>query len=75
MLISTHILQEVEAVADRVLLIHAGRLLYDGPRVDLEENGSLEEPFYRLTKEPAPAPATRGVDLPSGRPGDDATAR
>ena len=57
------------------LLIHAGRLLYDGPRVDLEENGSLEEPFYRLTKEPAPAPATRGVDLPSGRPGDDATAR
>jgi len=73
LLISTHILQEVEAVADRVLLIHAGRLLYDGPRVDLEENGSLEEPFYRLTKELAPA--TRGVDLPSGRPGDDATAR
>ena len=53
LLISTHILQEVEAVADRVLLIHAGRLLYDGPRVDLEENGSLEEPFYRLTQEPA----------------------
>ena len=52
-LISTHILQEVEAVADRVLLIHAGRLLYDGPRVDLEEHGSLEEPFYRLTREPA----------------------
>ena len=48
-LISTHILQEVEAVADRVLLIHNGRLLFDGPRVDLEENGSLEEPFYRLT--------------------------
>ncbi len=48
-LISTHILQEVEAVADRVLLIHNGRLLFDGPRVDLEKNGSLEEPFYRLT--------------------------
>ena len=53
LLISTHILQEVEAVADRVLLINAGRLLYDGPRVDLEENGSLEEPFYRLTRETA----------------------
>ena len=53
LLISTHILQEVEAVADRVLLIHDGRLLYDGPRVDLEQNGSLEEPFYRLTREPA----------------------
>ena len=49
LLISTHILQEVEAVADRVLLIHNGRLLFDGPRVDLEESGSLEEPFYRLT--------------------------
>ena len=75
LLISTHILQEVEAVADRVLLMHAGRLLYDGPRADLEENGSLEEPFYRLTREPPPATATRGVDSPSGRQGDDATAR
>jgi len=50
-LISTHILQEVEAVADRVMLIHNGRLLFDGPRTELEENGSLEEPFYRLTRE------------------------
>ena len=51
LLISTHILQEVEAVADRVLLINNGRLLFDGPRTELEENGSLEEPFYRLTRE------------------------
>ncbi|HIE95055.1 MAG TPA: ABC transporter ATP-binding protein [Acidobacteria bacterium] len=51
LLISTHILQEVEAVADRVMLIHNGRLLFDGPRTELEENGSLEEPFYRLTRE------------------------
>jgi ABC-2 type transport system ATP-binding protein len=57
LLISTHILQEVEAVADRVLLINSGRLLFDGPRADLEENGSLEEPFYRLTREP-PAAST-----------------
>ena len=65
LLISTHILQEVEAVADRVLLIHAGRLLYDGPRVDLEENGSLEEPFYRLTRDPpAATPASGDTDAP-----------
>ncbi len=65
LLISTHILQEVEAVADRVLLINAGRLLYDGPRVDLEENGSLEEPFYRLTRDPAAAtPASSETDAP-----------
>ena len=71
LLISTHILQEVEAVADRVLLIHDGRLLYDGPRVDLEQNGSLEEPFYRLTREPA-ADAAPGADTrtPPGASGD-----
>ena len=50
-LISTHILQEVEAVADRVLLINNGRLVYDGKLADLQENGSLEQPFYRLTSE------------------------
>ncbi len=80
LLISTHILQEVEAVADRVLLIHAGRLLYDGPRVDLEENGSLEEPFYRLTRElaadAAPGTDTRTPPAASGdaTPPDDADA-
>ena len=61
LLISTHILQEVEAVADRVLLIHNGRLVFDGAIADLEENGSLDEPFYRLTREPpAAAPAAAG---------------
>lgn len=66
-LISTHILQEVEAVADRVLLIHNGRLLFDGPRVDLEENGSLEEPFYRLT---GGRPANASIGKASGISGD-----
>ena len=55
LLISTHILQEVEAVADRVLLIHNGRLVFDGVVADLEENGSLDQPFYRLTREPQEA--------------------
>jgi ABC-2 type transport system ATP-binding protein len=48
-LISTHILQEVEAVADRVLLVHNGRMIYDGTPGELKEDGSLEKPFYRLT--------------------------
>ncbi len=48
-LISTHILQEVEATADRVLLIDEGRLIFDGTPAELMEEGSLEEPFYRLT--------------------------
>jgi len=49
MLISTHILHEAEAIADRVLLVHDGRLVCDGPLHELEEGGSLERPFYRLT--------------------------
>jgi ABC-2 type transport system ATP-binding protein len=49
-LISTHILQEVDAIADRVLFIHNGELVYDGTPNDLRENGSLEQPFHRLTE-------------------------
>jgi len=48
-LISTHILQEVLAVGERVLLIHEGRMIYDGSPDDLKKDGSLEEPFYRMT--------------------------
>ena len=49
LLISTHILREAEATADRVLLVNSGRLVFDGTVDQLRENGSLEEPFYRLT--------------------------
>jgi ABC-2 type transport system ATP-binding protein len=49
MLISTHILQEVDALADRVLLIHKGELAFDGPVAGLRDRGSLEDAFYRLT--------------------------
>ena len=48
-LISTHILQEVLVVSNRVLFIHEGRLIYDGLPDDLKQDGSLEEPFYRMT--------------------------
>lgn len=48
-LISTHILQEVHAVAERVLLIHDGRLVFDGHASDLEKGATLEQTFYRMT--------------------------
>lgn len=48
-LISTHILQEVEAVADRVILVNDGRLVMDGPPSLLRESGTIEQTFYRLT--------------------------
>jgi len=48
-LISTHILREVDVIADRVLFIHNGKLIFDGTPEELRENDSLEEPFYRMT--------------------------
>ena len=56
LLISTHILHEAEATADRVLLVDSGRLVFDGSVEELQENGSLEEPFYRLTSQSSGAP-------------------
>ncbi len=48
-LISTHILQEAEAVAQRILLVNSGKLVFDGTAAELKQNGSFEEAFYRLT--------------------------
>lgn len=50
-LLSTHILQEVEALAQRVLLIHAGQLLFDGTPQELASGKSLEQRFRELTRE------------------------
>jgi len=50
-LLSTHILQEVEAMASRVILINEGRLVYDGPVAELaNDEGGLEGAFKRLTQ-------------------------
>jgi ABC-2 type transport system ATP-binding protein len=52
-LLSTHILQEVEAVADRVLLINRGRLVFDGTPVEMRGNhASLDAAFQALTEGP-----------------------
>lgn len=49
-LLSTHILQEVEAMASRVVLINEGRKVYDGPVTELDRNKEgLEAAFHRLT--------------------------
>jgi ABC-2 type transport system ATP-binding protein len=49
-LLSTHILQEVDAMADRVILINEGRKVFDGGVEQLrasEEN--LDFAFHKLT--------------------------
>ncbi len=49
LLISTHILQEVPALAERILLLHAGRLVFDGTPDAMSGAGSLEDAFCRMT--------------------------
>ncbi|HEY2158740.1 MAG TPA: ABC transporter ATP-binding protein [Isosphaeraceae bacterium] len=52
-LVSTHILQEVEPIASRVLFIHDGRIVFDGPPSGMHAGGkTLEETFYELTAQP-----------------------
>jgi gliding motility-associated transport system ATP-binding protein len=49
-LLSTHILQEVRAVCDRVILINRGRIVFDGSTTDLGENElELEKSFRKHT--------------------------
>ncbi len=49
-LLSTHILQEVEAMADHVLLVHEGRLRFTGTPTDLAGTEGLESRFRALTQ-------------------------
>ena len=49
-LLSTHILQEVEKMASRVVMINEGRIVYDGPVAELDpKREGLEAAFHRLT--------------------------
>jgi len=53
-LLSTHILAEVEAICRRVILIHEGRKVIDQPFAELTASGqSLEEVFARVTAKDA----------------------
>ena len=49
-LLSTHILQEVTAMADRVVVISEGRVGFEGTLAELTADGELEQRFRELTK-------------------------
>ena len=49
-LFSTHILQEVEAICDRVIIINKGKIVADDTLLNLTASNSLEEKFRELTK-------------------------
>jgi ABC-2 type transport system ATP-binding protein len=49
-ILSTHIMQEVEAICDRVIIINKGNLVADNTLENLKkEGGTLEEIFRKLT--------------------------
>ena len=49
-ILSTHILPEVEAICQRVIIMHRGRKALDAPLAELQRGGaSLEEVFARTT--------------------------
>lgn len=52
-LFSTHILQEVEAICDRVIIIHKGKIVLDQylKSLNLNDNNSLENLFGELTQD------------------------
>lgn len=63
-MLSTHILQEIQAVADRVIVIHRGRKALDSSLADLRKGGRL-----RLVTSGAPdvvEPLLSGLDMVEG---------
>lgn len=49
-LLSTHILQEVDAMADRVVMISDGRMVFDGTVAELRKvQDDLDQAFHKLT--------------------------
>ncbi len=66
--LSTHILSEVEAICQRVIMIDRGRLAVDEPLARLVERGqSLEQLFVRITArdEASAARPTGTLEMPS----------
>ncbi len=72
-LLSTHILQEVEAVADRVVMIDGGRKVFDGTPAGLLEHGAtLDLAFYRLTGNLAALPSPPAPEAAAAEDAPDA---
>ena len=77
-IISTHILEEVEAVCTRAIVIAAGRILIDGTPAELEARSPYHHAVYLHTKEPLSEPARAEIlavpgvraIAPSGRAND-----
>lgn len=48
-LLSTHILQEVQAICGRIILINEGKIVFDGPTDEMGNRDNMETRFRELT--------------------------
>jgi len=49
-ILSTHLLNEVESLCDRVIILQKGRLIYSGSSAEMLTNGNMEEAFLLITE-------------------------
>lgn len=56
-LLSTHILQEVEILCDRVILIDQGRIVFDDAIGKMGVRNEMQQKFHQLTKFTLPTPS------------------
>lgn len=52
-ILSTHLLNEVESLCDRVIILQKGRLIYSGSSAEMLSNGNMEEAFLLITEHEA----------------------
>jgi ABC-2 type transport system ATP-binding protein len=76
-LVTTHYLEEAEALADRVAIMHAGEVAVVGTVAEVRQSGSLADAFHRIAgRAEAPDPPGAvgdppGAGDPTGEPGRD----
>ncbi len=64
---STHILQEVEAVSDRVLILNEGRIAAEGTREEIAARLKGDERYLAIVKSPSPVTEADFAGLPAFR--------
>ena len=52
-ILSTHMLNEVESLCDRVVILQKGRLIYSGSSAEMLTTGNMEEAFLLITENEA----------------------
>lgn len=49
-ILSTHLLNEVESLCDRVIILKQGRLIYSGSSAEMLTTGNMEQAFLQITE-------------------------